>query len=105
MMGTKNHQPSSGIIHEHNRTYMIRLTSMILIDLKVTLKWCTPRTAPSQELQHCTAAYRITPVDINSRPSSCLTNFLLTGRAVMLELPRKSGQVRLKFIIPHHCRS
>ena len=34
---------------------------------------------------------RITPVDVNSRPSSCLTNFLLSGRSVMLEMPRKSG--------------
>ena len=31
------------------------------------------------ELQQCSGAYRITPVDVNSRPSSCLTNFLLTG--------------------------
>lgn len=69
---------------------------------KVTLKWCTPRTAPTQELQHCTAAHRITPVDINSRPSSCLTNFLLTGRAVMLELPRKSGQKLLSHMLASH---
>ena len=31
------------------------------------------------ELQQCQGAYRITPVDVNSRPSSCLTNFLLNG--------------------------
>jgi len=31
------------------------------------------------ELQQCSGAYRITPVDVISRPSSCLTNFLLTG--------------------------
>ncbi|XP_019353893.1 integrator complex subunit 13 isoform X3 [Alligator mississippiensis] len=42
----------------------------------VTLKWCTPRTN-SVELHYCTGAYRISPVDVNSRPSSCLTNFLL----------------------------
>jgi len=33
----------------------------------------------SAELQQCCGACRITPVDVNSRPSSCLTNFLLTG--------------------------
>lgn len=31
------------------------------------------------ELQYCTSAFRITPVDVNNRPSSCLTNFLLNG--------------------------
>uniref|UniRef100_A0A8C4QES6 Cell cycle regulator Mat89Bb n=1 Tax=Eptatretus burgeri TaxID=7764 RepID=A0A8C4QES6_EPTBU len=56
----------------------------------VTLKWCTPRTN-NVELHYCTGVYRISPVDVNSRPSSCLTNFLLNGRSVMLEQPRKSG--------------
>ncbi|XP_004634721.1 integrator complex subunit 13 [Octodon degus] len=42
----------------------------------ITLKWCTPRTN-NIELHYCTGAYRISPVDVNSRPSSCLTNFLL----------------------------
>ncbi|KAI4803287.1 hypothetical protein KUCAC02_006838 [Chaenocephalus aceratus] len=40
----------------------------------ITLKWCTPRTN-SIELHYCTGAYRISPTDVNSRPSSCLTNF------------------------------
>ena len=31
------------------------------------------------ELHYCTGAYRISPTDVNSRPSSCLTNFLLNG--------------------------
>lgn len=35
--------------------------------------------------------HRITPVDVNSRPSLCLINFLLNGRSVMLEMPRKAG--------------
>ena len=59
----------------------------------VTLKWCTPRGSSGSELQHCIAATRITPTDVNSRPSSCLTNFLLAGRSVMLEMPRRSGWV------------
>ncbi|XP_052780061.1 integrator complex subunit 13-like isoform X2 [Mya arenaria] len=56
----------------------------------ITLKWCTPKSSVL-DLPACTGAYRITPVDVNSRPSSCLTNFLLGGRAVMLEQPRKTG--------------
>lgn len=54
----------------------------------IPLKWCTPRSS-SVELTYSTAAVRLTPVDVNSRPSSCLTNFLLSGRTVMLEMPRK----------------
>jgi len=34
----------------------------------------------SAELHPCHGAFRITPVDVNSRPSSCLTNFLLNGQ-------------------------
>lgn len=56
----------------------------------VTLKWCTPR-AGAAEFQHCLVQNRITPVDVTSRPSSCLINFLLSGRSVLLEMPRKSG--------------
>lgn len=56
----------------------------------VTLKWSTPRTSASHELHQCSAAFRITSVDVNSRPSSCLTNFLLNGRWVMLEMPKKT---------------
>ncbi|KAK7913592.1 hypothetical protein WMY93_013803 [Mugilogobius chulae] len=51
----------------------------------ITLKWCTPRTN-SIELHYCTGAYRISPTDVNSRPSSC--------RSVLLEQPRKSGSKR-----------
>ncbi|XP_018326429.1 integrator complex subunit 13 isoform X2 [Agrilus planipennis] len=57
----------------------------------VTLKWCTPRGSATSELQNCTSMHRITPVDVNSRPSLCLINFLLNGRSVMLEMPRKAG--------------
>ncbi|XP_074027562.1 integrator complex subunit 13 asun [Leptinotarsa decemlineata] len=56
-----------------------------------TLKWCTPRGVTGSELQNCTCMHRITPVDVNSRPSLCLINFLLNGRSVMLEMPRKAG--------------
>ncbi|OWK03790.1 ASUN [Cervus elaphus hippelaphus] len=53
----------------------------------ITLKWCTPRTN-NIELHYCTGAYRISPVDVNSRPSSCLTNFLLNGNFLYLFLLR-----------------
>ena len=56
----------------------------------VTLKWCTPRTNANHELHQCSTAFRITSVDVNSRPSSCLTNFLLGGRWVMLESPKRT---------------
>lgn len=56
----------------------------------VPLKWSTPRAGAS-EMQHCLVQNRITPVDVTSRPSSCLINFLLSGRSVLLEMPKKSG--------------
>ena len=68
----------------------------------VTLKWCTPRGASAAEMHHCTAMHRITPVDVNSRPSSCLINFLLNGRSVMLEMPRKSGGKILSHMLAAH---
>nr|XP_028602868.1 integrator complex subunit 13 isoform X3 [Podarcis muralis] len=67
----------------------------------VTLKWCTPRTN-SVELHYCTGAFRISPVDVNSRPSSCLTNFLLNGRSVLLEQPRKSGSKVMSHMLSSH---
>lgn len=67
----------------------------------VTLKWCTPKSSVV-ELHHCTSCHRITPVDVNSRPSSCLTNFLLGGRAVMLEQPRKSGTKVISHMLASH---
>ncbi|ESO95710.1 hypothetical protein LOTGIDRAFT_116674, partial [Lottia gigantea] len=67
----------------------------------VLLKWCTPKTN-AVELHHCSGAYRITPVDVNSRPSSCLTNFLLGDRSVMLEQPRKTGGKVISHILASH---
>ncbi|GAB6029670.1 hypothetical protein CHUAL_005402 [Chamberlinius hualienensis] len=67
----------------------------------VTLKWCTPRLSAT-EMQPCAAMFRITPMDVNSRPSSCLTNFLLSGRAVMLEMPRKSGSKVMSHMLSSH---
>ena len=64
----------------------------------ITLKWCTPRGS-SADLHNCTALARVTPTDVNSRPSSCLTNFLLSGRSVMLEMPRRSGTKILSHMV------
>ncbi|XP_075146406.1 integrator complex subunit 13 asun [Haematobia irritans] len=60
----------------------------------VTLKWCTPRNCGASDMSACPpclAQHRVTPVDVTSRPSSCLINFLLNGRSVLLEMPRKTG--------------
>ncbi|KAK1789461.1 hypothetical protein P4O66_015376 [Electrophorus voltai] len=54
------------------------------------------------ELHYCTGAYRISPVEVNSRPSSCLTNFLLNGRSVLLEQPRKSGSKVISHMLSCH---
>ncbi len=44
----------------------------------VLIQNCVIGTVPV-ELHQCSGAYRVSPVDVNSRPSSCLTNFLLNG--------------------------
>lgn len=67
----------------------------------VPLKWCTPRST-SVELHHCSNAFKISPVDVNSRPSSCLTNFLLSGRTVMLELTRSKGSKLMSHMLSSH---
>ncbi|XP_058414599.1 integrator complex subunit 13 isoform X2 [Diceros bicornis minor] len=65
----------------------------------ITLKWCTPRTN-NIELHYCTGAYRISPVDVNSRPSSCLTNFLLNDPRYKiignLEIPLERAKDQLE---------
>nr|CAD7403948.1 unnamed protein product [Timema cristinae] len=68
----------------------------------VTLKWCTPRGCSASEMQNCIAMHRITPADVNSRPSSCLINFLLSGRSVMLEMPRKAGGKMISHLLAAH---
>ncbi|XP_054160697.1 integrator complex subunit 13-like [Oppia nitens] len=68
----------------------------------ISLKWCTPRTN-AVELHYCTGAFRFTSVDVNSRPSSCLTNFLLSGRTVMLEMPRARNSKLMSHMLSSHC--
>lgn len=68
----------------------------------VTLKWCTPKASTLQDLQPCVGAYRITPAEVNSRPAACLVMFLLQGRTVMLEEPKKSGAKVLTHMLQSH---
>jgi len=68
-----------------------------------TLKWCTPRGTAAIELHHTSGAFRVTPVEVNSRQSSCLTNFLLSGRSVMLEMQKRaSGAKTLSHMLTSH---
>jgi hypothetical protein len=67
----------------------------------VTLRWCTPRSG-APEMQHCLVQNRITPVDVTSRPSSCLINFLLSGRSVLLEMPKKTGGKTTSHLLSAH---
>ncbi|XP_075231571.1 integrator complex subunit 13 asun [Lycorma delicatula] len=68
----------------------------------VTLKWCTPRGCSAAEMHNCTSMHRVTPVDVNSRPSSCLINFLLNGRSVMLEMARRGGGKMISHLLVAH---
>lgn len=67
----------------------------------VVLKWCQPRLSIS-DLLHSTAAFRISAIDVNSRPSLCLTNFLLNGRQVILEQPRRTGAKVVTHMLASH---
>ncbi|CAI4229475.1 unnamed protein product [Auanema sp. JU1783] len=54
------------------------------------LAWATPSPRQAWNLLPRTKCpYAITPCSVNSRPSVCLTSFLLNGRTVMLEVVRK----------------
>lgn len=69
----------------------------------IQLKWVTPKiSVTGLELPQCYAAHRVTPVDVNSRPSLCLTNFLLGGRSVMLEHSTKTGPKQLSHMLTSH---
>ncbi|GBP29731.1 Protein asunder [Eumeta japonica] len=57
----------------------------------VVLRWWTPRGSEASAVSCGGAVWRVTPADVASRPSACLVNFLLNGRSVTLEVPRKGG--------------
>lgn len=68
----------------------------------VTLRWWTPRGAEGGAAGAGGALWRVTPADVASRPSACLVNFLLNGRSVTLELPRKGGGRSASHILAAH---
>ncbi|KAH7730648.1 Protein R02D3.4 [Aphelenchoides avenae] len=56
----------------------------------VKLNWCTP--SPKYKSDHFPLlqnSFLATPAIVNSRPSVCLTTFVLGGKSVMLELDRQ----------------
>jgi len=68
----------------------------------VTLKWCTPKASNQHELLPCLGAYKVTPTEVNSRPAACLIMFLLQGRTVMLEEPKKANNKVLSHMLSSH---
>lgn len=56
----------------------------------IKLAWCTS-SLKSQCVQYsrCISASTVSPANVNSRPSVCLTSFLLGHRNVMLEVPKQ----------------
>jgi hypothetical protein len=68
---------------------------------KLSLKWSTPKTS-SLELQPCTSAYRVSPTNVTSRPTICLVNFVLSGKPVLLEQPRKGTQKLITHVLMNH---
>uniref|UniRef100_A0A915JCM8 Protein asunder n=1 Tax=Romanomermis culicivorax TaxID=13658 RepID=A0A915JCM8_ROMCU len=86
--------------------------------VSVLLRWnsSTTKIGSNSRFVSC-GAYPITPVDVNSRPSTCLTNFVLTGdhqnlflsisksRTVLLEIPNvgdKDGTKCISHILTNH---
>lgn len=66
----------------------------------IKLKWCTPRANNNlPDIHSCTTLHKITPVDINSRPSACLITFLLNGRSVLLEMIKQGGGKSMSHVL------
>lgn len=66
----------------------------------IKLKWCTPRANNNlPDIHSCTTLHRITPVEINSRPSACLITFLLNGRSVLLEMIKQGGGKSMSHVL------
>jgi len=66
----------------------------------IKLKWCTPRLNNNlPDIHSCTTLHRITPVDINSRPTTCLITFLLKGRSVLLEMIKQGGAKTISHVL------
>lgn len=92
----------------------------------IYLKWSAPKTA-KVELQYCSSVYRVTPTDVGwlmmtsvpqisvcwccacwlvsqvtSRPTICLVNFVLSGKPVVLEQPKKGNSKVVSHVLISH---
>ncbi|VDN52812.1 unnamed protein product [Dracunculus medinensis] len=57
----------------------------------IQLSWTTPSAKNRwNQYPRCISAVPVSPASVNSRPSVCLTSFLLGGRNVMLEVLRQN---------------
>ncbi|XP_060858444.1 integrator complex subunit 13-like [Metopolophium dirhodum] len=66
----------------------------------IKLKWCTARLNNNlPDIHSCTTLHRVTLVDINSRPSTCLITFLLNGRSVFLEVIKQGGGKTISHVL------
>lgn len=68
----------------------------------LVLKWCTPKAASALEINYCIGTHRITAVDMTSRPSMCLINFLHNGKFVNLEVSRFKGSKFFSHMLQSH---
>ncbi|XP_065837773.1 integrator complex subunit 13-like isoform X3 [Oscarella lobularis] len=64
---------------------------------QLVLKWSAPRN-PSLDVQQCPAVVKVTPVDVISRHATCLIQFLLHGRAVLLESKHSHKSVQYALV-------
>lgn len=72
----------------------------------VILKWSSPCAPKGQGLgkgvvQQCHSACRISPVDVIGRPSTCLSNFVVGGRSVWLEVPKTKSKTTSHVLTSH----
>ncbi|KAL4127372.1 hypothetical protein QTP88_011546 [Uroleucon formosanum] len=66
----------------------------------IKLKWCMPRSSNNlPDIHSCTTLHRVTPADIHSRQSTCLTTFLLNSRSVLLETIEQNGGTTISHVL------
>ena len=58
------------------------------VPLKIAcMRWSTPKLSPSHDAQFRLHSFCASPLDLTSKPTQCLIQFLLKGRTVVLEPP------------------
>ncbi|CAG7828139.1 unnamed protein product [Allacma fusca] len=65
------------------------------------LKWAGPTTPKGVGTNLCNTACRTTPVEVISRPTTCLSNFVLSGRSVWLEAVKKVSKANCNVLMAH----